>query len=398
VAATLRPFVEPAPLADELQSISEAAYAEFAHSEAPIVEVGADHYLLELVWGPTLSFKDYALAVVAGLFDHELGRQGRRLSILGATSGDTGAAAMSACQGRDNLDVTILYPEGRISEIQRRQMTTLSAANVRAVAVAGTFDDCQALVKRALVDPSFHLGAINSINWARIAAQISYYLWTINRLGNEVEFAVPTGNFGNVFAGYAATRMGAPIGGLIVANNRNHGLVDLIEHGRMQADHVHGTLAPAMDIQIPSNLERYLCDLAGGDADRVKAWQEQLKTEGELQLSATEHAALRRLFRAGWIDDEEIVSVIRRIAATTGRVLDPHTAIAWEVGKRKRTPGRILVTVATAHPAKFAPAVRRAIGVDPEMPPTLRGIEDLPERLTSIGNDYGELVRILSLE
>ncbi|HUO47069.1 MAG TPA: threonine synthase [Acidimicrobiia bacterium] len=396
VAATLAPYIEPDDLASELPALIGEAYSGFRHEEvAPLVEVGDGHFILELFWGPTLSFKDYALQVVGWLFETELRRQKRQLLVLGATSGDTGSAAMAACRGRENIQVVILYPEGKISEVQRRQMTAIEDANVQAVAVEGTFDDCQALVKRAFVDDlDVPLGAINSINWARIAVQASYYLWAAAAVGSPVAFAVPTGNFGNVFSGYAATRMGAKIDRFIVANNRNHGLTGLIRTGRLEVEAVHSTLAPAMDIQIPSNLERYLFEIAERDGDRVRHWQSQL-ADGRLQLSPGEHARLGEGLEAGWLSDDQVIEVMRRVHAHNGLLLDPHTAIAWEVGERLRPSGMNLVTVATAHPSKFGDAVMAAIGQTPDLPDELAVLFDLPERVTTIPNDYSALVRLL---
>ena len=398
VAKTLNSYVEPDDLASQLPALVGEAYSGFRHQQvAPLVEVGEGHFLLELFWGPTLSFKDYALQVVGRLFDAELRRQHRRLLVLGATSGDTGSAAMAACRGRENIEVVILYPQGKISDIQRRQMTAIQDANVEAVAVEGTFDDCQALVKQALIDDDLELplGAINSINWARIAVQASYYAWAASLVGSPVAFSVPTGNFGNVLSGYAATRMGAKIDKLIVANNRNHGLTKLIRDGRLEVEAVHSTLAPAMDIQIPSNLERYLFEISGRDSERVRHWQGALSREGRLQLSPGEHARLREGLEAGWLSDDEVIDVMRRVYAHNGLLLDPHTAIAWEVGERLRLPGMNLVTVATAHPSKFGDSVMAATGQTPDWPGELADLFDRSERLSTIPNDYPTLVRLL---
>ncbi|MDP3984929.1 MAG: threonine synthase [Acidimicrobiia bacterium] len=399
-ARVLAPFVDPDPIASDLPAICRRAYGGFSHPDiAPLVDLGDGGSLLELYWGPTLSFKDYALQVVARLFDATLSRLGRRSLVLGATSGDTGSAAIAACRGRDNIDIVILFPEGRVSDIQRRQMTTITDANVTTVAVEGTFDDCQALVKRAFVDPDLGLPltAINSINWARVAVQASYYFWAASRLGEKgpVVFSVPTGNFGNVFAGYAAIRMGAPISGLIVANNRNHGLTDLVMNGAISIAAVESSLAPAMDIQIPSNLERYLFELCGRDGARVRQWQHDLLSRGHLQLTATEHASLREVMVAGWMEDDQVVEVMGRVYRETGLIMDPHTAIAWEVGQRLRPPESHLVTIATAHPAKFGPAVAQAIGREPDLPSELANLVDREERMLHMPNDYPTLFRLL---
>lgn len=396
VASVMVPFVSPDPLESELGGICKEAYAGFRHEEvAPVRDLGDGRFLLELFWGPTLSFKDYALAVVGRLFDRVLERSGERILILGATSGDTGSAAIEACRGRSNIDVVILFPAGRVSDIQRRQMTTVGDRNIRTIGVEGTFDDCQALVKRAFGDRAhgLRLTAVNSINWARIIAQSAYYFWTsIKAAPGEVSFAVPTGNFGNALSGWVAKRCGAPVGRLLIANNANHGLADLIEHGGLLVQPVRQTLAPAMDIQVPSNLERYLYELARGDHRVVSRWQAELSERGSVDLSPGQRRAVREQFAAGWLEDREVGDVIKRVHDLHGLMLDPHTAIAWEVGERLRQPNEKLVTIATAHPAKFGEVVRRALGVEPPLPPDLADLSQRPERFEVIPNDYGALL------
>jgi threonine synthase len=398
-AAVLAPYVAPDPLEPDIPALVAEAYAAFRHAEvAPLTEVGDDRYLLELFWGPTLSFKDYALSVLGGLFERLLQGSRRRIVVLGATSGDTGSAAIEACRGRDNIDVVILYPEGRITEVQRRQMTTVPEENVVAVSIAGTFDDCQALVKQAFADIQLgvDLVAVNSINWARIAVQAAYYLSAAERIGDErLAFAIPTGNFGNALAGYVAQRMGAPIERLIIANNRNHGLSDLITTGTLTVEQPIPTLAPAMDIQIPSNLERYLFELTDGDTNRVRAWQNQLSETRRLSLSASERGRMQQLLVADWLPDDEVIDAMQEAHTTAGMVLDPHTAIAWRIGNRLRPPGASLVTVATAHPAKFAEAVVEATGLTPELPADLADLADRDERKVSLPTDYQALVEFL---
>jgi threonine synthase len=396
-AAAIGPYVEGSGVAVRLEQLCAEAYARFRHPEvAPLRDLGEGRFLLELFWGPTFSFKDYALQVLARFFDMVLAARDRRVVVLGATSGDTGSAAIEACRGRQNIDVVILYPEGRISEVQRRQMTTVADRNVTTVAVDGTFDDCQALVKAAFADPrwSGRLAAINSINWGRIAAQTAYYFHACAAVGEAVvDFVVPTGNFGNVFAGHAARRMGAPIGRLVVANNRNHGLAGLIDSGELVVDEVTPTLAPAMDIQIPSNLERYLFELSGGDPATVRRWQHELATAGRLRIEAKRQ--IGEAFGAGWVDDPRVVETIRRVFETHGIVIDPHTAVAWVVGEDNRRPGVAQVIIATAHPAKFGEAVQQALGRTPEMPPEMAALADLPEQVTPIGNSLPDLVGVL---
>jgi len=405
VAATMAPFIVPDPVGEELGTITGAAYSDFRHPDiAPLREVGDDHYVLELFWGPTLSFKDYALSVVGRMFDLVVPRTRGRLLVLGATSGDTGSAAIAACRGRESIDVVILYPEGRISEVQRRQMTTVADANVHAIAVEGTFDDCQALVKRAFADPDhgLSLGAFNSINWARVVAQSAYYLWAAGKAGTDrVAFAVPTGNFGNVYSGLVAKRItsggnGPPIGRLLIANNANNGLARLFNEGILEVGEVMPTHAPAMDIQVPSNLERYLYELSGNDPERVGQWQEALKRKGRLELSDDLRDRARADFAAGWIDDQAIEEAIGTVYRDHGLVIDPHTAVGWEVGRRLRHPGETLVTLAPAHPSKFGDVVRSAVGFDPPLPEELADLMFKEERIIKMPNDYLTLLEFLA--
>lgn len=382
VAAVAEPFVAPDPLADDLGQICAEVYGAFRHPDvAPLRKVGEGRYLLELYWGPTLSFKDYALQLVGALFQRVLGRQGRRLLVLGATSGDTGSAAIEACRGQPGIDTVILFPEGGVSEFQRRQMTTVPDPNVHAVAVAGTFDDCQRLVKEAFttLGDQFPLGAINSINWARIMAQAAYYALVAERLEEPTRFVVPTGNFGNIYAAHLARRMGAPIAGLTAATNANHGLADLVESGKMTVEPVLGTVAPAMDIQVPSNLERYLFEVMGEVPGPVRELQAVLDREGTLSLPAEAHRRLRSDFTAAWRSDAQILDTIRRVYEGTGLLVDPHTAAAWAVADEFHL-GELAVVVSTAHPAKFGDIVEEATGVAPDMPDGFEEIMTAPER------------------
>jgi threonine synthase len=394
VAAVAAAFVEPDPLADDLEEICHQVYSAFRHPEvAPLRGVGPDRHLLELFWGPTLSFKDYALQLVGALFDRVLARSDDRLLILGATSGDTGSAAIEACRGRENIDIVILFPEGAISEVQRRQMTTVADANVHTVAVTGSFDDCQRLVKEAFSEhrDRYPLGAINSINWARIMAQSAYYVHVAGALPDH-RFVVPTGNFGNVLSAHLARRMGAPIGGLTVANNANHGLADLIHTGKLAVRRVEPTVAPAMDIQIPSNLERYLFEALDEKPARVMALQERLATQGVISLDPATLARIRDDFTAGWLGDDQVVDTIRRVHDDHGLVIDPHTAVAWGVADKVNEP---TVVVATAHPAKFGDVVSRALGETPDLPPEIAPIMTLPERSTGIAPHQRHLAGVL---
>jgi threonine synthase len=385
-AQVMRPFVGDGVVADRLDALCAEAYGGFAHSRvAPLSRVDDELYLLELFWGPTLSFKDYALQLVGRMFDVVLSDRAEHVLVLGATSGDTGSAAIAGCEGREAIDVVILYPEGRVSDVQRRQMTTVQAANVRAVAVEGTFDVCQDLVKAAFGRPDVRarhsLAAVNSINWARVMAQTAYYWWTAATLGRRFSVAVPTGNFGNVLAAWVARQMGAPIDRLIVGNNVNHGLSTLISTGRLPLDEVSASLAPAMDIAIPSNLERYLFELFDRSPEKTTEALGLFRKQGELVIDELAHRRMSSVFDAGWVDDARIESTMRSVAAEFGLVIDPHTAVGWEVGLRIRKPTETLVVVSTAHPAKFSDAVHRATGGVPELPARAAHVLELPERL-----------------
>lgn len=395
-SSVIAPYVEGSILESGLAAMVETTYRGFRHKEvAPLREVGHRKHLLELYWGPTLSFKDYALQLVGAMFEAVLAERGRRITVLGATSGDTGSAAIQALAGRENIDVVILYPLGRVSEVQRRQMTTVEADNIQAVAVEGTFDDCQDLVKASFGDPrlkaDFGLAAVNSINWARIMAQAAYHMWAASKIGGPFSISVPTGNFGNVLAADVARRMGAPIKRLAIANNANHGLADLIETGRLTRREVVPTLAPAMDIQVSSNLERHLFELFGRDPAKVSEVMASYRRNGLMVLDEESHRLLRETFAASWADDALIEEVIVDAYHSTGVVLDPHTATGWNAPVEGE-----LVCVATAHPAKFPEAVTAALGFVPPLPPDLSDLLGRTERTEIIPCEMGALVEVLS--
>ena len=399
-ARVIRPFVGEGVVAERLDELCRSAYAEFDHPDvAPLVDLGDGSWLLELFHGPTLSFKDYALQLVGRMFDAGLSARGERVLVLGATSGDTGSAAIAGCEGRETIDVVILYPDGRVSEVQRRQMTTVGAANVTAVAVEGTFDDCQDLVKRAFGDPeikeTYSLAAVNSINWARVMAQTAYYWWVAGSLGERFSVAVPTGNFGNVLAAWVAREMGAPIDRLIVANNANHGLATVIQTGRLPLSPVEPTVAPAMDIAVSSNLERYLYELFDRSPERTAEAITRFRADGALILDEVAHSRFAEAFTAGWCDDAQIEQAIVDARDSHGLILDPHTATAWKVGRDVRNPGETLVIVSTAHPAKFPDTITHALGEPPAVPERIRAIMDLPERHQTIAADVAALVGVL---
>ena len=393
--AVMAPFVAGTVPDDAFAEMVAAAYATFDHPDVvPLVELDDGHHLLELFHGPTLAFKDIALQLVGRLFDHELRRRAERVMIVGATSGDTGSAAMEAVRDSELVDIVILFPRGRTSEVQRRQMTTLGARNVHAVAVEGTFDDCQDLVKAMFADEPFRarnrLSAVNSINWARVMAQIVYYVWAAQRLDRRATpttFCVPTGNFGNVFAGHVAAAMGLPVERFLVASNRNDILTRLIETGEMVADEVVPTLSPSMDIQISSNLERLLVELLDGNGPATAELLMRFRTQGRASLTGPQHDRLREEFAGARLDDDETLAVIGEVHRDHGRLVDPHTAVAVGVAQRLRRPGESVVTLATAHPAKFPDAVESATGVRPGLPPRLADLFTREEAFVVLPND-----------
>ena len=394
------PFVQGSIDAATFATIVADAYAvpEVFADEAvtPLVPMGGDSYLLELFHGPTLAFKDVALQLVGRLFDHELRARGERVTIVGATSGDTGSAAIEACRDRDSIDIVILHPAGRVSEVQRRQMTTVLSPNVYNVAIEGTFDDCQDLVKAMFGDHEYRselrLSAVNSINWARIMAQIVYYVVAAERLGcrkgGRLAFTVPTGNFGNVFAGYAAQAMGLPISRFVVASNRNDILTSFFTEGTMTIGEVHPTLSPSMDIQVSSNLERLLFELHERSGAAVGGMMQRFRTEGHVSLEPRQRQRLRRHWVGARVDDDETIATIRRVHAEHGMIIDPHTAVAVAAAARCGAPGDDpMVILATAHPAKFPDAVEQAIGLRPPLPEHLSALLDREERFVTLPND-----------
>ena len=371
------PYVDGSVSRDDFEAMVTAAYATFDHPEVcPIVEVD-DLHLLELFWGPTLAFKDVALQLVGRLFDHELSARGQRATIVVATSGDTGSAAIEACVGRDTLDIVVLHPSGRVSDVQRRQMTTVDAPNVHNVAVEGTFDDCQDLVKALFADVEFRtavrLSAMNSINWARVMAQVVYYVTTVARLG-RCSFTVPTGNFGNIFSGWIAERMGLPIDQLVIGSNSNDILTRWATDGSLIARPVVPTYSPSMDIQVSSNHERLLFELGGRDGARTAELLDRFRGLGAVE------APHDGRFQAASLDDTETLEVIRQVHDATGVLVDPHTAVGIGAARACRAGEAPMVALATAHPAKFPDAVERATGIRPELPDRLAGLFDRPER------------------
>lgn len=384
----LSPFVGTDIAPADLKAMIDGAYATFRHPAiAPLVQTGANSFLMELFHGPTLAFKDVAMQLIARMMDHVLAERSARATIVGATSGDTGGAAVDAFAGRDRTDIFVLFPKGRVSPVQQRQMTTSPAANVHALALEGNFDDCQTLVKAMFNHSAFrdkvHLSGINSINWARIMAQIVYYFTAAVTLGapdRKVSFTVPTGNFGDIFAGYCAKRMGLPIARLVIATNENDILARTLRTGRYEMRGVSATTSPSMDIQISSNFERLLFDASGRDAAQLCAAMAGLKQSGAFDIAAPALKAIRAEFKAGRATQSQVKEVIRALQAETGYVVDPHTAVGLHVAGKAEKPAHPMVTIATAHPAKFPQAVKSACGIDPALPSWLSSLMQREER------------------
>ncbi|HRC26738.1 MAG TPA: threonine synthase [Alphaproteobacteria bacterium] len=397
-AQVMGPFLDESFPSADFADILRKVYApgHFRHAAlAPLVQIGPNEWILELFHGPTLAFKDYALQLLGALFDHALARSGRKMTIVGATSGDTGSAAIEACRTCRNVTIFILHPKGRVSEVQRRQMTTVDAPNVFNIALEGTFDDCQAIVKALFADAALRekvgLSAVNSINWARIAAQIVYYFAAALSLGapaRPVRFAVPTGNFGNVYAAWCAKTMGLPVEGLVIGTNRNDILTRFFETGEMRPETVTPTLSPSMDIQISSNFERYLFERAGRDPSLVREWMETFRTQGRFIVPPEILADARADFSAARCTEKDTLQTIARVHAETGLLIDPHTAVGVHAGRHvRRDPSIPLVSLACAHPAKFPDAVERATGTRPALPDFLAELLGKTERATTLPNN-----------
>ncbi|WP_197916067.1 threonine synthase [Thiosulfatihalobacter marinus] len=397
----MRPFVGDAFTDAEFRGIIARAYAGFRHdARAPLVQLGPNHFLLELFHGPTLAFKDFAMQLIGQLFQFSLARRGERVTIVGATSGDTGSAAIEAFRGLDNVDVFILFPHGRVSEIQRRQMTTPGDSNVHALALDGDFDDCQARLKDMFNDFEFRdgvrLAGVNSINWARVLAQVVYYFTSAVSLGapnREVSFTVPTGNFGDIFAGYIARKMGLPIRDLVIATNQNDILHRTLETGAYIKQGVTPSISPSMDIQVSSNFERALFDAYGRDGNAVAQLMDELKG-GSFRVSQGAMQALRESFGSGRASEDETMASIRNAFAACGEVLCPHSAVGVKVGHEhlSETP---MISLATAHPAKFPDAVEAATGQRPSLPPHMADMMDRDEQVARVPNDLAHLQALI---
>lgn len=392
----LTPFVGDTIEAGALARMIEEAYASFRHpAVTPLVQMSSSEWVLELFHGPTLAFKDCAMQLLGRLMDHVLKARGQRATIVGATSGDTGGAAVEAFKGLDQVDVVILFPDGRVSDVQRRMMTTVNAPNVHAIAIDGTFDDCQAIVKGLFNDHGFRdrvkLSGVNSINWARIVAQVVYYFVAgaaLGAPGRAARYVVPTGNFGDIFAGHVARRMGLPVADLVVATNVNDILERTLRTGRYEVTGVVATSSPSMDIQVSSNFERLLFEAHGRDAAAVRRLMAGLGQSGSFSIGEPALAAMRSEFSAARADEAEVPAMIRDTLAQCGYLLDPHTAVAMVAARKiQADPAVPTVVLSTAHPAKFPDAVEAACGVRPALPAWLGDLMERPEAMTHLPAD-----------
>jgi len=400
----IRPFVGGEISDADLGRMANEAYATFRHpAVVPLRQMGPHLFVLELYHGPTLAFKDVAMQLISRLMDYVLAKRGERTTIVVATSGDTGGAAVEAFANLDNVDLVVLFPHGRISEVQRRMMTTTGAANIHALAVEGTFDDCQAILKGMFNHHRFRdavsLSGVNSINWARIVAQVVYYFASAVALGapvRGVDFTVPTGNFGDIFAGFVAKRMGLPVRRLRIAANVNDILPRTLKTGIYEVREVHATTSPSMDIQVSSNFERLLFEASRRDAASVRRLMEQLKQSGRFVLPDAMLAAIREEFDAGRADETETSAAIRAAWREAGDLVDPHTAVALTVADRDSSDSKIPnIVLSTAHAAKFPDAVQAACGVRPQLPAWLDGLMSRSEQVRIMKNDQAEIERFV---
>jgi threonine synthase len=400
----IRRFTEDSISDADLARMAREAYGNFRHSAvAPLTQLGVNTFALELFHGPTLAFKDLAMQLVARLMDHVLAARGERRTVVVATSGDTGGAAVEAFRERSRVDLIVLFPKGRISDVQRRMMTTAEAANIHAVAIDGTFDDCQAIVKGLFNHAAFRervrLSGVNSINWARIVAQTVYYFTAAVSLGapyRKVAFTVPTGNFGDIYAGYVALRLGLPIDRLVIATNVNDILTRTLATGTYELREVVPTTSPSMDIQVSSNFERLLFDAYNRDGNAVRSLMGSLAQSRRFTLSARALSQIRALFTADRADEDEVAATMRTVLRETGNFVDPHTAVGIAVAEKElRDPTVPMVVLATAHAAKFPDAVEAACGVRPRLPEWLSDLDQRPERVTLLPVDQSAVERFV---
>ena len=405
----MKAFIGNSISSDDFDALVRDTYDKFGHpAVAPLKQLKNNLWLLELFHGPTLAFKDYAMQILGGLFDEALQRRKKRTTIVGATSGDTGSAAIEACRNREAIDIFILFPKGRVSNIQQRQMTTVDAPNVHAIALEGTFDDCQDMVKSLFNDleyrDKYNLSAVNSINWARLLPQIIYYFWAALALGGpnrKVSFSVPSGNFGNVFSAYAAKALGLPIENLVVATNTNDILSRFFNSGKMEIKQVRPSLSPSMDIQVSSNFERLLFDLCGRDGSLTNEIIENFRTNGYFDIEMELIAKRANIFSALSVDDETTLARMKNTHKDTGEIIDPHSAVGLEAAHQIRSSGFVspeipIISLACAHPAKFPDAVHRATGSYPDLPIQLDDLLQKKEHTVVLPNDFDSVANYIA--
>ena len=405
----MKAFIGNSISSEDFDALVRDTYDKFGHpAVAPLKQLENNLWLLELFHGPTLAFKDYAMQILGGLFDEALQRRKKRTTIVGATSGDTGSAAIEACRNREAIDIFILFPKGRVSNIQQRQMTTVDAPNVHAIALEGTFDDCQDMVKSLFNDleyrDKYNLSAVNSINWARLLPQIIYYFWAALALGGpnrKVSFSVPSGNFGNVFSAYAAKALGLPIENLVVATNTNDILSRFFNSGKMEIKQVRPSLSPSMDIQVSSNFERLLFDLCGRDGSLTNEIIENFRTNGYFDIETELIAKRANIFSALSVDDETTLARIKKTHKDTGEIIDPHSAVGLEAAHQIRSSGCVspeipIISLACAHPAKFPDAVYRATGSYPDLPIQLDDLLEKKEHTVVLPNDFDSVANYIA--
>lgn len=395
----LAPFVNGEIPLDAFNTMVDEAYASFHHpAVAPLVQIDDNHWVMELFHGPTLAFKDVAMQLLARLMDYVLAERNQKATIVGATSGDTGGAAIEAFKGRENTDIFILFPKGKVSPVQQRQMTTVADANVHCMAIEGDFDDCQALVKEMFNHLEFRdrlqLSGVNSINWGRIMAQVVYYFTTATSIGapdRTVSFTVPTGNFGDIFAGYVAKRMGLSVGDLVIATNQNDILARTLATSRYEKAGTTPSISPSMDIQVSSNFERLLFDACGRDSGIIRNQMESLKQSGSFKIPSDMMNTISDEFSAGACSEQETASQIQKSLATCSYLVDPHTAVGLHVAEEHLSAETPMVTLATAHPAKFPDAVKAACDVYPDLPKRMGNMMELEERMSVLPNDISSV-------
>jgi len=397
--AIISRFVDDTIEKAALRNIIDESYKTFRHADvAPLTKIDDSTYILELFHGPTLAFKDFALQFLGRLLDHILSKKNEKVVVIGATSGDTGSAAIAGCRGRNNMEIFILHPHERVSNVQRRQMTTVEDANVHNIAIKGAFDDCQDIVKALFNDAPFrekhHLTAVNSINWARILAQVVYYFYAALKLGapeKKVSFCVPTGNFGDIYAGYIAKRMGLPVDQLIIATNRNDILARTLETGTYGMEGVTPTLSPSMDIQISSNFERLMFDLYNRDGKAIADIMKHFRADKKFTLTPDALSKLRAEFSAASVNDADTKKTIAEVQKTHAQLLDPHTAVGFAAARRARKGNTPMIVLSTAHPAKFPDAVKEASGITPELPPHMQDLFKKQERFDVLDNAVAQV-------